>query len=58
MDRGTFFDLLEHKKKIAEHYLSRLSFDILNGLEYLHHTLHLIHRSGKKTVSSKSDQSF
>lgn len=47
MDRGTFFDLLKVKKIIPEIYLSRLSLDILSGLEYLHHTLHLIHRDIK-----------
>jgi serine/threonine protein kinase len=44
MDRGTFADLLKSKKKIPENFLSRMSYDILSGLEYLHHTLHIIHR--------------
>lgn len=47
MDRGTFFDLLKERRVIPENYLSRMSFDILSGLEYLHHTLHLIHRDIK-----------
>jgi len=47
MERGTFADLLKLKKKIPENFLSRMSFDILSGLEYLHHTLHLIHRDIK-----------
>jgi len=47
MDKGTFSDLLSLKGKFPEPVLGRLSLDILRGLEYLHHTLHLIHRDIK-----------
>jgi serine/threonine protein kinase len=55
MDRGTFFDLLKVRKAIPENYLSRMSFDILSGLEYLHHTLHLIHRYGSNCTLFSSE---
>lgn len=44
MDRGTIADLLEKAGPIPESYLGRISYDIICGLEYLHKTLHLIHR--------------
>lgn len=47
MDRGTIVDLIEKAGPIPESYLGRISYDIICGLEYLHKTLHLIHRDIK-----------
>lgn len=47
MDRGTISDLQKQCTKIPENILSKLTRELLLGLEYLHKKLHLIHRDIK-----------
>jgi len=47
MDRGTIADLIKICGKIPENVLSKLTRELLRGLEYLHKKLHLIHRDIK-----------
>ncbi len=44
MDKGTIADLIQKTGPVPEPVLGKLSHDVLCGLEYLHKTLHLIHR--------------
>jgi serine/threonine protein kinase len=47
MDKGTLADLTAKAKAIPEPILGKLTFELLNGLNYLHKKLHLIHRDIK-----------
>jgi len=46
MDRGTIADLMQRVGPIPEHILSRMAYEMLLGLEYLH-KIHIIHRDLK-----------
>jgi len=47
MDRGTIADLLAKVKAIPLHVLAKMTYELLQGLNYLHKKLHLIHRDFK-----------
>jgi len=47
MDRGTLADLLTKCHVIQENILSKLTYKVVLGLEYLHKEMHLIHRDIK-----------
>jgi mitogen-activated protein kinase kinase 1 len=47
MDFGTIGDLIKKVGAVNEDALGRIAGGILSGLQYLHHTLHLIHRDIK-----------
>ncbi|GMI97819.1 hypothetical protein HRI_003451200 [Hibiscus trionum] len=47
MDGGSLADLLKRVKSIPEPYLAAICKQVLKGLIYLHHELHVIHRDIK-----------
>lgn len=47
MDKGTIADLLSRVGAIPDRILAKLTADMLEGLNYLHKKLHLIHRDVK-----------
>lgn len=44
MDGGSLADLLKESGKIEERVLANVTIQVLQGLVYLHKSLHLIHR--------------
>jgi len=47
MDKGTLSDILLKLKKIPEYILGMICVQILQGLEYLHKKMKVIHRDIK-----------
>ncbi len=47
MERGSLADLLKSLKTIPEPILRLISYQIIHGLDYLHHVKHILHRDIK-----------
>jgi serine/threonine protein kinase len=47
MDHGTLTHILKREKKIPEHILGMITYQILQGIQYLHKSMKVIHRDLK-----------
>ena len=47
MDMGSLADLVKLCGRVSENLLGLITLQVLLGLDYLHHKMHLIHRDIK-----------